>query len=80
MRVSHALSLEAGAPPAIALIATGGEPATRWRLQLVAADATLLYDEILNTPAALLKARGADGVDRLFLDRAGLFTLRRRTE
>jgi hypothetical protein len=82
MQISNALplSLEAGAPPAIALIATGEEPSMRWRLQVVAADATLLYDEILNSPTELLKARGADGIDRLFLDRAGLFTLRRRAQ
>jgi hypothetical protein len=74
------LSLDPGAPPAVALIANGGRSLMRWRLQVVSADATLLYDEILNTPTALLKARGADGVDRLFVDRAGLFALRRRAE
>jgi hypothetical protein len=74
------LSLEPGAPPSVALIATGPRPITRWRLQIVSLEAALLYDEILDTPARLLKARGADGVDRLFLDRASLFTLRPRAD
>lgn len=73
-----ALALEPGAPPVVALVAAGPDPATRWRLQIVAADRQLLYDERLDTPATLLKARGADGVDRLFVNRASLLTLRPR--
>jgi hypothetical protein len=71
------LSLEAGVPSPVALVATG--PGDRWRLQIVARDKTLVYDEILGAPTELLKARAADGVDRLFLRRAGLLALRRRT-
>ena len=70
------LSLEAGAPSAVALLATG--PSDGWRLQIVSRDKTLVYDEILGAPTELLKARPADGVDRLFLRRAGLLALRRR--
>jgi hypothetical protein len=70
------LSLEAGVPPAVALVATGRSDGRR--LQIVARDKTLVYDEILGVPTELLKARAADGVDRLFLRRAGLLALRRR--
>jgi hypothetical protein len=70
------LSLEAGVPPLVALVATG--PGDGWRLQIVSLDKTLVYDEILGAPTELLKARAADGVDRLFLRRAGLLALRRR--
>ena len=71
------LSLEAGAPSAVALLAAGASDG--WRLQIVSRDKTLIYDEILGAPTELLKARAADGVDRLFLRRAGLLALRRRT-
>jgi hypothetical protein len=79
MRVGQALplSLEAGAPSAVALLAAGASDG--WRLQIVSRDKTLIYDEILGAPTELLKARPADGVDRLFLRRAGLLALRRRS-
>ena len=78
MTVAQALplTLEAGVPPAVALLATG--PANGWRLQIVSRDKTLVYDERLGAPTTLLKAQAADGVDRLFLRRAGLLALRRR--
>jgi hypothetical protein len=80
MTVAGALpvSLEAGAPPAVALVATGPRELNRWRLQIVSRDRTVLYDELLDTPTELLTARGADGVDRVFLNRASLLALRRR--
>ena len=71
--------LEPGTPPAVALIAASPRQTNRWRLQIVAREKTLLYDELLDTPTELLKARGADGTDRLFLDRASLLALRRRS-
>ena len=77
---AQALTLEPGAAPAVALLASGPRPITRWRLQIVSANKTLLYDELLDTPTMLMKARGADGVDRLFLNRAGLFMLRPHAE
>ncbi|HET9012589.1 MAG TPA: hypothetical protein VFN38_12280, partial [Gemmatimonadaceae bacterium] len=70
--------LEPGTPPAVALIAASPREINRWRLQIVSREKTLLYDELLDTPTELLKARGADGADRLFLDRASLLALRRR--
>jgi hypothetical protein len=81
MTVTAALPvlLEPGTPPAVALIAASPREINRWRLQIVSRDKTLLYDELLDTPTALLKARGADGADRLFLDRASLLALRRRS-
>jgi hypothetical protein len=78
------LALEPGAPRAVALVASSargsavGAP-TRWRVQIVSRDGALRYDEIVDTPTELLAARGADGVDRLFLNRAGLLALRRRS-
>jgi len=72
------LSLQPGVAQAVALLASGPRPTTRWRLQIVSADRTLLYDELLDAPAELLRARGADRVDRLFLNGAGLFMLRPR--
>lgn len=71
--------LEPGTPPAVALIAASPRETNRWRLQIVSREKTLLYDELLDTPTGLLKARGADGTDRLFLDRASLLALRRRS-
>jgi len=71
--------LEPGTPPAVALIAASPRETNRWRLQIVSRESTLFYDELLDTPTELLKARGADGTDRLFLDRASLFALRRRS-
>jgi len=70
--------LEPGTPPAVALIAASPPETNRWRLQIVSRDKALLYDELLDTPTELLKARGADGTDRLFLDRASLLALRQR--
>jgi hypothetical protein len=80
MTVSSArpLSLAAGTPPAVALVASGPGERNRWRLQIVSRDGVLLYDERLDTAPELLTARGADGVDRLFLDRASLLALRQR--
>jgi hypothetical protein len=72
------VALETGAPAAVALVAAGASGLHRWRLQIVSRDRTLLYDELLDTPTTLLTARGADGVDRLFLNRASLLALRRR--
>jgi len=72
------LALEAGVAPAVALVAAG--PADSWRVQIVSRDKTLVYDEILGAPTELLKARAADGVDRLFLRRAGLLALRQRAD
>lgn len=71
--------LAPGTPAAVALIAASPREINRWRLQIVSLDKTLLYDELLDTPTELLKARGADGADRLFLDRASLLALRRRS-
>ena len=71
--------LEPGTPPAVALIAASPRQTNRWRLQIVSREKALLYDELLDTPTELLKARGADGADRLFLDRASLLALRRRS-
>jgi len=79
VRQALPLSLEAGAPPAVALVAVGPRDVNGWRLQIVSRDKTLIYDEILGAPTELLKARAADGVDRLFLRRAGLLALRPRT-
>jgi hypothetical protein len=81
MTVSGArpLSLAAGAPPAVALVASGPGERNRWRLQIVSREGVLLYDERLDTAPELLTARGADGVDRLFLDRASLLALRKRS-
>jgi hypothetical protein len=77
---ARAVAIEPGAPPVVALVAESPRDLGRWRLQLVSHDRALLYDEILDTPAALLTARGADGVDRLFIDRASLLALRRRAD
>ena len=71
--------LEPGTPPAVALIAASPRDVNRWRLQIVTREKALLYDELLDTPTGLLKARGPDGADRLFLDRASLLALRRRS-
>ena len=71
--------LEPGTPPAVALIAASPRETNRWRLQIVSREKALLYDELLDTPTGLLKARGPDGADRLFLDRASLLALRRRS-
>jgi hypothetical protein len=79
VRQALPLSLEAGAPPAVALVAAGPLDVNGWRLQIVSRDKTMIYDEILGAPTELLKARAADGVDRLFLRRAGLLALRPRT-
>lgn len=72
------VALETGVPAAVALVAAGARELNRWRLQIVSRDRTLLYDELLDTPTTLLTARGADGVDRLFLNRTSLLALRRR--
>ena len=72
------LSLEAAAPHHVALVASGPGERDRWRLQIVSRDSALVYDERLDTPLELLTARGADGTDRLFLDRASLLALRTR--
>ncbi|HET9271800.1 MAG TPA: hypothetical protein VFO31_26660 [Vicinamibacterales bacterium] len=71
--------LEPGTPAAVALIAASPRAVNRWRLQIVSREKTLLYDELLDTPTERLKARGPDGADRLFLDRASLLALRRRS-
>jgi hypothetical protein len=76
VRQALPLALQAGAPPAVALVA---ESATnRRRLQIVSQERTLVYDEILGAPTELLKARAADGMDRLFLRRAGVLALQQR--
>ena len=70
--------LAPGTPAAVALMAASPRDVNRWRLQIVSRDKALLYDELLDTPTELLKARGADGADRLFLNRASLLALQRR--
>ena len=76
IRQALPLVLQPGVPPSVALVAEGAT--NRRRLQIVSPEKMLEYDEILGAPTELLKARGADGMDRLFLRRAGVLALQRR--
>jgi hypothetical protein len=74
LRVTEALpvSLTAGAPAALALVAEALGATNHWQIQLVSFEKRLLYDERTATPPRLLRTRGADGVDRLFVNSASL--------
>lgn len=65
-----------GAPTALALLAAAPRDTKRWRLQLLDAEGTLLYDEILEHGPGLLTARRTDGADTLLVSGGTLEALR----
>lgn len=67
----------ADAPPLLALLAAGPKGVPRWRLVLLDASGTPVYDEVFGAPLRLLKARLAGGGEELLLSSAdGLRALR----
>jgi hypothetical protein len=63
--------------PLLALLAAGPRGVPRWRLVLLDAAGTVVYDEVYGAPLRLLKVRRADGGEALLLSSAdGLRALR----
>lgn len=65
-----------GEPARLAVLAGGPRDTKRWRLQLVALDGTVAYDEVLDAMPRLMKAAGPAGVDTLLLSGSDLLALR----
>lgn len=65
------------AKPLLALLAAGPRGVPRWRLVLLDAAGTVVYDEVFGAPLRLLKVRRGDGGESLLLSSAdGLRALR----
>jgi len=71
-----AIRFEPDGPPLLAIVAAGPRDTQRSRLQLVAANREVVYDEVFDTLPALLKARRADGGETLLISGHNLVALR----
>ena len=80
--LSHALTIRfaPAASPHVAILAAAPREVHRWRLVLISSDETIVYDEILEKPAGLLRLRGADGRESVLVSGDGLRAIRPRRD
>lgn len=75
---AEVVRLAPGEAPALAIVAAADRDTHRYRLQIVGADRTLRYDEVLDTMPTLTTATLADGGSTILLGGTPLQALRRR--
>lgn len=65
-----------GAAPLLAIAAIAPRDVGRWRIVLLAADRSIVYDEIFDRPASLLVVQRDDGAETLLVAGDGLIAIR----